>query len=73
MYRPDRIIIKDNNGEPVVSVVDYKFGEYNPDSASHGKYLRQVKNYVSLIKKIGYSNVMGYLWYIKHSVVEEVK
>lgn len=73
VYRPDRIIIKDNNGEPVVSVVDYKFGEYNPDSASHGKYLRQVKNYVSLIKKIGYSNVMGYLWYIKHSVVEEVK
>ena len=73
VYRPDRIVIKDNNEDPVVSVVDYKFGEYNPNSASHGKYLRQVGNYVSLIKEMGYSNVMGYLWYINHNVIEEVK
>lgn len=73
VYRPDRIVIKEINGEPVVSVVDYKFGEYNPISTSHDKYLRQIRNYVSLMKKVGYSNVMGYLWYINHNVVEEVK
>ena len=73
VYRPDRIIIKDINGMPAVSVVDYKFGEYNSCSASHGKYLRQVGNYVSLIREMGYFNVMGYLWYINHNVIEEVK
>ena len=73
VYRPDRIVIEDINGELVVSVVDYKFGEYNPNSASNGKYLRQVTNYISLIREIGYSNVKGYLWYVNHNVVEEVK
>lgn len=72
VYRPDRIVIKKLNGVDEVSVVDYKFGEYSPDSVSHSKYLRQVGKYISLIREIGYCNVRGYLWYVSAGVVKEV-
>lgn len=53
--RPDRVMIK--SGE--VTVIDYKFGE-----KEEKKYLKQVKNYMTQIKKMGYNSVKGYICYI---------
>lgn len=52
--RPDRVMIK---GKKAV-VLDFKFGKQN-----HDKYSRQVKRYIELLKKMGYTDVEGYLWY----------
>lgn len=54
--RPDRIIFR--NGE--VDVVDYKFG-----GIEEGKYEKQMKTYLDLIKQIGYKDVYGYIWYVE--------
>lgn len=61
--RPDRVMIKD--GEVVV--IDYKFGE-KEDS----KYIRQVKYYSDQIRKMGYSNVKGYICYITLGKIVEI-
>ena len=53
-YRPDRVII---NGDKV-TVVDYKFGGESP------AYIKQVESYIALLKKMGYFNVCGYIWYV---------
>ncbi len=53
--RPDRVLIDDNK----VIVIDYKFGKLKSN-----KYRRQVEHYMSLIKKMGYKHVEGYIWYI---------
>ncbi|MDO5570931.1 MAG: UvrD-helicase domain-containing protein [Bacteroidales bacterium] len=53
--RPDRIII--NNG--CATVIDYKFGMVERKS-----YFKQVRKYMSEIKKMGFDNVEGYLWYV---------
>ena len=61
--RPDRIMMA--NGQ--VIVVDYKFGEQ--------KDLRnyfQIKRYQNLIKKMGYNDVKGYLWYVEQDEIETV-
>ena len=61
--RPDRVMIK--GGEVVV--IDYKFGEKEDK-----KYIRQVKYYVDQIRKIGYSDIKGYICYITLGKVVEV-
>lgn len=61
--RPDRVMI---TGEKVV-VVDYKFGDH-PDKRHHN----QVKNYLKLIRQMGYDQVDGYLWYVELNKIEEV-
>lgn len=53
-YRPDRVVV---NGDKV-TVVDYKFG------AESSKYIKQVESYISLLKRMGYFNVNGYIWYV---------
>lgn len=53
--RPDRVMIRNNQ----VVVIDYKFGE-----KEDRKYLRQVKYYADQIRKMGYTNVDGYICYI---------
>ena len=60
--RPDRVMIK---GDTAV-VVDYKFA-----SKKEG-HNTQVKLYMELLRKIGYSNVTGYLWYVYPNRIEEV-
>ena len=61
--RPDRVMI---NGDQVVVVVDYKFGE-----SIESKYVKQVQRYVNSIKSMGYANVQGFLFYVKlHKVVK---
>jgi hypothetical protein len=48
-------------------VVDYKWGEKNPE-----KYHRQVKRYSETLKKCGFEKVEGFLWYINQDEVEQV-
>lgn len=61
--RPDRVMIA---GQQVV-VVDYKFGE-KEDKRHHS----QVKNYLKLIRQMGYTEVEGYLWYVELNKIEAV-
>lgn len=61
--RPDRVMIADGH----VVVVDYKFGEH-PDKRYHS----QVRNYLKLIREMGYEKVEGYLWYVELSKIEAV-
>ena len=61
--RPDRVMIKGNRAV----VVDYKFG--NITSKSH---IRQVKEYMSLIEKMGYTEIEGYVWYLTRSEIVKI-
>lgn len=61
--RPDRVMIKDGK----VTVIDYKFGEKEDK-----KYIRQVKYYADQIRKIGYSDIKGYICYITLGKIVEV-
>lgn len=68
IYRPDRVMIDDENREVVV--VDYKFGEYTDEV--HSKYQRQVSRYVRLIKDMGY-DARGYLLYATERKLFDLK
>lgn len=61
--RPDRVMI---NNEEVI-VIDYKFGE-----KENKKYIRQIKYYAEQIRKMGYTNVKGYICYITLGKVVEI-
>ena len=63
VYRPDRVVLHPS-GE--VDIVDYKFG------AHEDRYRAQVGRYMSLYRRMGYSTVRGYLWYLEDNSVEEV-
>ena len=56
MKRPDRIMLKDNTA----IVVDYKFGQEDDKK----KHIKQVQNYVKLIKDSGIPDAEGYVWYV---------
>ena len=60
--RPDRVMIK---GDTAV-VVDYKFARERDEHSA------QVKTYMELLKKIGYKNVCGHLWYVYPNKIEKV-
>lgn len=60
--RPDRVMIE---GDEAV-VVDYKFGRENES------YEEQVKEYMELLKEMGYRNVTGYLWYVYKNEIKPV-
>ena len=53
--RPDRVIVRDNKAV----VIDYKWTEQEDE-----KYIGQVKEYMGLIKDMGYEDVEGYLLYM---------
>lgn len=61
--RPDRVMIK---GRRAV-VVDYKFGLEK--LASHK---RQIKNYMELLKQMGYEQIEGYAWYLSLGEIVKV-
>lgn len=61
--RPDRVMI----GDGKVTVVDYKFGE-----KISSRYQRQMREYVRLIRKMGYPEVEGFLWYVALGKIERV-
>ena len=55
IYRPDRVIC---DGGRVI-IVDYKFGEHDR------RYLRQVRKYAEIWKRMGWSDVSAVLWYVQ--------
>ncbi len=61
--RPDRVMI--SNGK--ATVIDYKFGEKEDK-----RYQSQVRNYLKLIREMGYKKVNGFLWYVELDKIEEV-
>ena len=62
--RPDRVMITGNS----VIVIDYKFGEHTDQ-----RYHSQVRNYLKLIRQMGYGEVEGFLWYVELNKIEAVK
>ncbi len=60
--RPDRVMV---SGDTAI-VVDFKFGKRQE------AYIRQVEEYKSLLRNMGYKQVKGYLWYIYTNKIEEV-
>lgn len=60
--RPDRVMMK----EDVAVVIDFKFGKKKPE------YHAQVKEYMSLLSKMGYSGIKGYIWYVYSGEIENV-
>ena len=61
--RPDRVMM--GNNETVV--VDFKFGEVEDP-----KHRYQVFGYINTLRKMGYPNVKGYIWYFDHDGVVEL-
>lgn len=61
--RPDRVMIK---GDRAV-VVDYKFGGEKREA-----YHRQMRLYMDLMRKMGYSMIEGYVWYLTLGEVERI-
>ncbi len=62
--RPDRIVIQDG----IISIIDYKFGEIKEN-----KHRKQVSRYMELIRRMGYTDVKGYLWYVELNEIEGVE
>ena len=62
--RPDRVMVQ---GSRAV-VVDYKFGSREPE-----RYRRQVREYLGLLRQMGYTETEGYLWYVKLGNIEKVE
>lgn len=60
--RPDRVM-KDGNR---VVVVDFKFGKMND------KYIGQVREYMQLLRNMGYPDVKGFLWFVRKGIIKEV-
>lgn len=60
--RPDRVMMK---GKDVV-VVDFKFGKKKPE------YSTQVREYMSLLSEMGYTDIKGYIWYVYSGKLENV-
>ena len=61
IYRPDRVVLKNSSAV----VIDYKWGQ------EQTKYNKQIKNYLGLLKNMGYSTT-GYLYYVDQKRVEKV-
>ena len=55
--RPDRVIFYPDDGH--IEVIDYKSGEER--TAHH----RQVREYMSLLRQMGYTNITGYICYFR--------
>ena len=62
VHRPDRVVADGTR----VTVVDYKFG------LPHSVHKTQVRSYVDMLRRMGYENVEGYLWYASEGKIEKV-
>lgn len=60
-YRPDRVILHEDSS---VSIIDFKFGEHK------NKYIEQIEGYENLYRRMGYSNVKSYLWYVESGEIK---
>lgn len=61
-HRPDRVIVC---GDEAI-VIDFKL------SVPKGEYITQVQRYMSLLKRMGYKNVKGYLMYIMTGQIQNI-
>ena len=61
--RPDRIVVLDDGS---VEIIDYKFGD------DHPSYTSQVRRYMSLMRKAGYTTVRGYLWFVTSGTIRTI-
>jgi ATP-dependent exoDNAse (exonuclease V) beta subunit len=61
--RPDRVMIKPD-GSAVI--VDFKFGRERED------YLHQVREYMDLLRKMGYPRIEGHIWYVYTNKIQTV-
>ena len=61
--RPDRVM---TDGQQMV-VVDFKFGR------PRDEYHMQIREYMELLRQMGYRQVSGYLWFVYSNKIEEVK
>ena len=62
-HRPDRVMLKEN----IAVVVDYKTGEKSD------KDIRQMKGYLADLRKMGYSDCVGNIWYLQRNEVIKVE
>lgn len=62
LLRPDRVMMRD--GRAVV--VDYKFGQKRVE------YGKQVAEYAGLLRKMGYGEVEGYIWYVRTGEIARI-
>ena len=62
IVRPDRVMVAGNRAV----VVDYKFG------VQIEEYKDKIRHYASLLEQMGYSDVKGYLWYVREGEIIEV-
>lgn len=67
--RADRIVIFPDNS---AIVIDYKFGEEAENIYKRKEYLSQIKFYMSALKAIGYSNVIGKIWHPESGEIRTV-
>ena len=61
--RPDRVMIKPD-GRAVI--VDFKFGREKEE------YMHQVQEYMDLLRKMGYAQIEGYIWYVYNDTIGTV-
>ncbi|MCK9639807.1 MAG: UvrD-helicase domain-containing protein [Prolixibacteraceae bacterium] len=62
-HRPDRVLLKENTAV----VIDYKTGEKSD------KDIRQMKGYLTDLKKMGYNSCEGNIWYLQKNEVVKVE
>ena len=58
--RPDRVMIRPDGS---AIIVDFKFGREREE------HLRQVQEYMDLLRKMGYARVEGYIWYVYNNKI----
>jgi ATP-dependent exoDNAse (exonuclease V) beta subunit len=62
-HRPDRVLLKDG----AAIVIDYKTGEKSD------KDIRQMKGYLSDLRKMGYASCEGNIWYLRENEITKVE
>ena len=62
--RPDRVMVDPAQHRAIV--LDYKFGEREP------KHAKQVGYYMQTLRRMGYTQVEGWLWYARENKLVEV-
>ncbi len=60
IHRPDRVVVSGGK----VAVIDYKSGEKRKE------YVRQVRRYADIWRRMGYEDVSAYVWYIHTGEIE---
>ena len=64
--RPDRVMLSADGQRAII--VDYKFGQRREQH----RYVRQIRDYMALMRAMGYAAVSGFLWYVERGETEEI-